>query len=759
MPAAPARRALAAAITTVLAVGLAVSTCATAVAAAPAASAPAPASFPAQTPARTVPRVPVDVEVVGSGPSGFLGTTPTGGPDRYALSYRWYRPDGTSTPLPSGAGGSTALPNALASDLVAVVEPGRRVVGLRDMSASSGTPPVVLDLTTLGPTHTYAATIGSTLLVESGPANGPKELHLVSRNGDGSLSDRRVTGVPAAFGSTAEVRAVPGGVLVAYHSNDADWHKTAVLVVDPASAAVTGVLPPSADDRGEYRPVALSATRIARWQGEDVVVTDRATGTSTSVTVGREDGARVLGFSGDWLLHGRSTPVGGGWAGDALLPLTARSLADGRTVTLLDRVSGLAPAPGGALLARGGTVGKGEGVYRIAPGPDGVPTAELVASTGESTALAFTGTNVGPVLDLDAQGGSYLTWRLSHGGYSVRIELIHQRTGQLYRHETESAYAETDLVWPGVFGLHGNDLRGAALNGDYTWELTAKPHNGIGPDLHATGDFEVVRTPKLHDFNDNGSPDLLVRDGSGNLRRVDTVYDHRKDQVVAAGEPVLVGGGWQGYRQIESVGDVAGTTAPDVIGVDGGGILWLHQGTGDGAGPLADRIRIGGGWQVYDRLTGGSDLTGDGRADLVAVDKAGDLYLYRGTGKASAPFAPRKKIGFGWNVYDRLTAVGNVAGAAAGDLVARDRDGVLWLYLGKGDGTYTARTRIGAGWNQYTHFIGIGEPLPRQRAALLAYDARGGTAYVYRSTGYWEQPFYPRQATGLSFDGTYNLFR
>ncbi|KOX21063.1 MULTISPECIES: hypothetical protein [unclassified Streptomyces] len=756
MSAAPARRALAAAITTVLA--------ATALAAAPGATAAtgtatAAVAAPARAAAPAVPRVPDDVEVVGSGPSGLLGTTRVHLSDRSFLAHRWYRPDGGSTTVPSRDGKNAVSANALVSDLVTVVEPGGRVVALHDMSASSTVAPVVIDLATLGPTHTYAATIGSTLLVEAGPANGPRELHLVSRNADGSLSDRPVTGVPAAFGSTVEVRGAAGGVLVAYHSNGADWYKSALLTLDPASAAVTGTYPPSADDRGEYRPVALSATRIARWQGEDVAVTDRATGASTSVTVGRIDAARVLGLSGDWLFYGRSTTPGGGRAGDALLPLTARSLADGRTVAVLDRVSGLVPAPGGALLARGGTVAKGEGLYRIAPGPDGVPAAELVASTGVSTALTLDGTNITPVVDLDAPGDPLFSWYFSHGGSAVRIDLIHKRSGQRYRYETETEYAFAGFTWRGVFGLHENDLAGAAFNGDYTWELTAKPHDGIGPDLHATGDFTVTRGPEPHDFNDNGSPDLLVRDDAGNLRRIDTVYDPRVKRVVPAGGPVLVGGGWQRYRQIESVGDVAGTTAPDVVGVDASGVLWLYPGTGDGAEPLADRVKVGGGWQVYTQLAGGSDLTGDGRADLVAADKAGDLYLYKGTGNTAAPYAPRKKIGFGWGIYNRLTAVGDVAGAAAGDLVARDKDGVLWLYLGKGDGTYAPRARVGAGWNQYTHLVGIGEPTSHERAALLAYDPRENAAYVYRSTGYWAKPFHDRWRTGISSDGTYNLFR
>ncbi|KAF2774605.1 hypothetical protein [Streptomyces sp. OM5714] len=41
--------------------------------------------------------------------------------------------------------------------------------------------------------------------------------------------------------------------------------------------------------------------------------------------------------------------------------------------------------------------------------------------------------------------------------------------------------------------------------------------------------------------------------------------------------------------------------------------------------------------------------------DLVARDSAGVLWLYRGTGSASAPYAARTKIGGGWNTYNVLS--------------------------------------------------------------------------------------------------------
>ncbi|MEU3693787.1 FG-GAP repeat domain-containing protein [Streptomyces narbonensis] len=67
------------------------------------------------------------------------------------------------------------------------------------------------------------------------------------------------------------------------------------------------------------------------------------------------------------------------------------------------------------------------------------------------------------------------------------------------------------------------------------------------------------------------------------------------------------------------------------------------------------------------------------------------------------------KVGGGWGVYHQIAATGNIGGGAAdGDLVARDKDGLLWLYLGKGDGTFAPRSKIGGGWRDL-RVIGAGD--------------------------------------------------
>lgn len=83
--------------------------------------------------------------------------------------------------------------------------------------------------------------------------------------------------------------------------------------------------------------------------------------------------------------------------------------------------------------------------------------------------------------------------------------------------------------------LKDGNSRTAAPNGEYTWEITARPDDGIGPELRATGRFTVTRPPGAHDYNDNGTPDVLVRDVNGLLVRVGM-------RSSAAGEPLTYEG-------------------------------------------------------------------------------------------------------------------------------------------------------------------------------------------------------------------------
>ncbi|MET9672377.1 VCBS repeat-containing protein [Streptomyces sp. NPDC006482] len=148
-------------------------------------------------------------------------------------------------------------------------------------------------------------------------------------------------------------------------------------------------------------------------------------------------------------------------------------------------------------------------------------------------------------------------------------------------------------------------------------------------------------------------------------------------------EGSYIGGGWQVCNALVGPGDLTGDSKGDLLTRDASGVLYLYGGYGSGTA-VALRIRVGGGWSAYNRILGTSDFSGDGRADLVARDRSGSLRLYKGTGSATTSFAGRVKIGYGWGTYDKLVAPGDLSGDGKADLLAVNAAGDLYQYLGAG---------------------------------------------------------------------------
>ncbi|MEU4268578.1 VCBS repeat-containing protein [Streptomyces sp. NPDC026092] len=687
--------------------------------------------------------------VVTSGRHGFLSseTGATG------TVHRWTRyADGVTTVLPEGS-----YTGSVQTDFVVKTE--GRTYKLYDMA--TGADPIQIDAS--GPRESYqlGRVAGSTLVMTAANATGGKDIHLVGR-ADDTIIDRKVPGLPANTVIHRLDQASADTVIVLYSGTVAGVHKNRVAMVDIATGTIV-------EDRDVLTvdwlsDTTSSATHLA-WVEKPttnaltLAVARRGAAESERIPLGYGQRLRIE-LLGDWVTYGQPGGLTANFS-DPLFALTARSLETGETVRLLDHLTSSTTTPDGGQLVRGGTVAQGEGFYRIAPGQDGgPPVAELVASTGEQTVLTLKDEADLPsgVIDFDRTRALQPTWTFSHHNAYVSLTVEHIASGQKGSASNQPRANDEPFVlaWNGWL-----TNQTAAYNGEYTWRMRAQPANGIGPAIERSGTFTLVRTPKPHDFNDNGSPDLLVREGTGRLLTYEGGQILNDGAMLRDPEPATIGTGWNTYDRVTAPGNIAGSVHADVLGRDRTGTLWLHTGNGKG---LAPRTKIGGGWETYDKITGGSDLTGDGRPDLVAADKTGALWFYKATGDASAPFAPRKKVGGGWGIYNQLTAVGNIAGAPAGDLVARDKDGVLWLYLGKGDGTFAARTKIGGGWNQYTHVAGIGDTNNDGRPDLVAYNATSGdyarSLYIYQSTGEWRAPFKPRDSNynpGLG-EGSLTLF-
>nr|WTB31772.1 choice-of-anchor D domain-containing protein [Streptomyces sp. NBC_00830] len=248
---------------------------------------------------------------------------------------------------------------------------------------------------------------------------------------------------------------------------------------------------------------------------------------------------------------------------------------------------------------------------------------------------------------------------------------------------------------------------------------------------------------------------LLARDYSG------TLWQYHGTGVPSAplASRAAIGPGWNTYNIITSVsGEMADGTGT-AVGRDSKGTLWFYQGTGNPNAPFGPRKQVGPGWNIFNSIVGTRDVTRDGKADLVARDSKGGLWLYRGTGNATAPFLARTSIGPGWNIFNSVVGTGDVTGDGKADLVARDSKGGLWLYRGTGNATapFLARTSIGPGWNIYNSVVGTGDVTGDGKADLVARDSKGGL-WLYRGTGNATAPFLARTSIGPGWNIYNSLF-
>lgn len=96
---------------------------------------------------------------------------------------------------------------------------------------------------------------------------------------------------------------------------------------------------------------------------------------------------------------------------------------------------------------------------------------------------------------------------------------------------------------------------------------------------------------------------------------------------------------------------------------------------------------------------GAGDLNGDGNGDLLGRDKAGVLYRWFGNGKGG--FGGRTKIASGFNAYNSMVGIGDLTQDGRNDLITRDTKGNLYRWAGNGKGAFGSRVKIGTGWSGY----------------------------------------------------------
>ncbi|MDF6043405.1 FG-GAP-like repeat-containing protein [Streptomyces sp. JH14] len=353
--------------------------------------------------------------------------------------------------------------------------------------------------------------------------------------------------------------------------------------------------------------------------------------------------------------------------------------------------------------------------------PTGVPASPLSVIDTKAP---------GTSLDMRAAAPSWAgTWWLSKPAASWQVTVKNTASGQVVRTVAGGeARGTVSATWD------GKDAAGKIVaNGAYTWTLSAKPADGQGAALAVSGSVKLTGGAAVRrDFVGNdGFGDLLAFTSAG-------VADFRGGTGNGTGtvSSKVSGSGWTGANEVTAAmpfDDVSGDRCNDVlVRVKSGELRAYKPACGGALNSTTAYTKVGAGWNVYDALTSPGDLTGDGRADLLARETStGYLYLY--TSKGTGAFNARVKIGTGWKGY-LLAGAGDLNGDGKGDLLARDSAGVLWRYAGTGTGTLATRVKVGAGWQIYNSLVGVGDASGDGKADLLARDT-AGVLWAYRGDG------------------------
>ncbi|MFG2332815.1 FG-GAP repeat domain-containing protein [Streptomyces sp. NPDC048604] len=225
----------------------------------------------------------------------------------------------------------------------------------------------------------------------------------------------------------------------------------------------------------------------------------------------------------------------------------------------------------------------------------------------------------------------------------------------------------------------------------------------------------------------------LTGDGVNDIIAVETatgdLYRYAGPNYTGGTARTKIGYGWSAISDIVGVGDLTGDGVADILAVDASnGNLYRYSGPNYNGGT---KVQIGTNWDSMTNLVGVGDLTGDGKPDLIAVEKAtGDLYRYSGP---TYNGGSRVKIGNGWNIYSSLVGVGDLTGDGVAEIIAVETEtGNLYRYSGPNYNGGT-KVQIGTNWDSMINITGVGDLTGDGVPDLLAVNA--STQKLYRYSG------------------------
>jgi V8-like Glu-specific endopeptidase len=224
------------------------------------------------------------------------------------------------------------------------------------------------------------------------------------------------------------------------------------------------------------------------------------------------------------------------------------------------------------------------------------------------------------------------------------------------------------------------------------------------------------KAPNNLDWTGDGHSDLIGRDSAGDLLLYSgTGLVNAQFPDAFTDDAAWIGSGWAGFRKVFRVWNWNGDNKPSVFAVDPAGNLLQYKGTGTGFFVPVDQGgvgQIGNGWAGFNDIMVTNNWTGNGRPNLLGRTPSGDLYLYTSNGSGGwENGGVGLKIGNGWQAFNTIITPGEWLGDGKQALIGRTPTGDLRLYQSNGAGGWVngMGVKIGNGWQSFNIFMSPGD--------------------------------------------------